>query len=264
MSQTNRPSFDWPVGLSRVPDQARPTKPSSPGILKVTNTANSTSHIHSAMHSYDCITTTIRTIYVTVSSTVVHKPGRKVTKDSLIHQTKPLEFHAPATPTKPHPPIPELTVASFQIYSAPIKTLSTAVSTATTSNPALDTTTKQTTKPPLFSPAEIAGLTLGLLAIIGLSIAAALFLHCRRAAKSRRDAESLSSEEVLDAKIQRAQDLGRQRRSLRDTMMKARNLAPVQDSREVTRRPSGLFMHPPTPVVADFKIGEDGDIGRAV
>lgn len=74
---------------------------------------------------------------------------------------------------------------------------------------------------PTFSATAIAGIVLSVAASIGIIFALALCLHRRHAnkaaAKAQKDAETTTSAEMLEAKMQRARDLGMHRWSMSRT-----------------------------------------------
>lgn len=257
------------------------------------------------------IPSSLQTVHATVTSTVLHDPTVATPAAPLIHQTKPLDLHAPVTPTKVRTPVPEVTVAAFELYTpsvdVPVSILAETAPTKSKSGPTPgSSSTKISTTEPVENgdsvPHIVAGLLSGsavLMFIFGWALLAWLARR-RRRGEDRKANESapVDMEAVLEFKRQRAHDLGMKRWSRRNTRASmerfkelqanaaAKNAAKKADAivekvegkvlvtgEEIqepqvqydrARRPSGLAMHPPTPVTAEFKDGRGKDVGRAI
>ncbi|KAF1924928.1 uncharacterized protein M421DRAFT_8372 [Didymella exigua CBS 183.55] len=230
-----------------------------------------------------------------LTSTVPHDPAVDTATASLIYQTKPLGFVAPVRPTKILTPVPKITVAAFELHTPPAglavsniaEPLPAKSNSSPTPNPS-STDASTTFASDNFST-KITGIVVGavvLVLLVGLALA------CWRARRSKvQDSESAPADvaAVLDAKRQRAEYLGVQRWSRCDIQanmhrfqavrasMAARGAAKeggvveaegevfeMQEPLVQSRRPSGLAMHPPTPVMSEYKKGDGKDGGRAL
>lgn len=202
-----------------------------------------------------------------------------------------MDLHAPSIPTETQSVLPDITVASFDLHTPPVGPPISADVTKSNFGP---TQNHDAASLSGLSSTSIAGIALGAVAFIGVLIALALFAHRHRRAKKQTDTEILTSQEVLEAKMQRARDLGMQRRSVRMTMankerlqtMKTNNVAATElDVTEFTRkdvvadgvendgttenidqrrRRSGLAMHPPSLLAAQFDANSSSEIGWAM
>ncbi|KAF9693328.1 hypothetical protein EKO04_008686 [Ascochyta lentis] len=154
--------------------------------------------------------------------------------------------------------------------------------------------------PLALSPAAITGITIGFVAFIGILAALAVFFYrYRKAPKSKADVETPKPRETLEEKVERAREYQRKRWSAHETAMnqerfnklKAKLAAQRKDIAKVdetfvigdgegdgnvekkevplkarlvaARRPSGLAMHPPSPVDSVEMADVDPKAGRA-
>ncbi|KAF2622303.1 hypothetical protein BU25DRAFT_463050 [Macroventuria anomochaeta] len=223
-----------------------------------------------------------QTIHLTVTSTVLYTPAAHTPKASLFRT-----------------PVPEVTVASFDPYTPPadpvISVLAESTPIKSNSGPTPAPSFSLTNAPASSSAlsSAIAGVVLGSVAVVGIFIVLALYLHRRRKASTHKDTEAAKLEDRLNEKIARAQYLGQKRWSAHHTMARKgrfeklrAKMAAKKDEAIVeehgaavvgeeavempqvqydqARRPSGLTMYPPTPKSAKSKEGVGADVGRVL
>ena len=280
MSRADISNFNWPTAAPGAQKFTLDLLSDMSEAKTVISATESTLQAPSAMQSAD---PSVQTIYVTVTSTSLHYRAANSSKASTIYQTKPLELYSALIPTKVRILVPEVTVASFNFYTSPAdlstptfaEQISTKFKSGPTSNPSSPRTATSVSSQALSSPA-IAGVTLGSVALIGVLIAIALYFYRHRNTKNHNEAEASNTGDILESKMQRARDLGRNRWSGRHTMaskerfeilkakMAAKKVEAVVEENEDrcgegsavetlqvqydrARRISGLAMHPPTP-----------------
>ncbi|KAF1361571.1 hypothetical protein EJ07DRAFT_154340 [Lizonia empirigonia] len=125
MSQSRLSNFDWPAaaaGAPQVPAVSFPASPSTPKVLSgIPDTMSksaliaTTFHMPSITQSHEAVIiySSERTVFGTLTSTVVQTVDASVA--AMIHQTRPLDLHAPVIPTKIRTPVLEATTASFHL-----------------------------------------------------------------------------------------------------------------------------------------------------
>jgi hypothetical protein len=248
-----------------------------------------------------------KTVYITITSTVLQDPAADASTASLIHQTKPLDFQAPVRPTKVHESVLEMGVAAFESYnpsvnpsvSALVEATPTKSSSGSTSGPSSsEKFSPESVRERDHVPQIVAGCIAGGVVLTFVILLLYLFWRRRRradsAARKGEEPAPVDMETVLEEKRKRAEYLGMQRWSRRDTQasmdryqalraqLAAKSVAkkeePVVEEAEGTtfeiqkpqirpsraRRPSGLAMHPPTPTDSEFMEGDGKDVGRAL
>lgn len=318
MSQSRLSSFDWPTaapGAPQVPALSFAASPSTPKVLLgIPDTMSksaliaTTFHMPSITQSHNAIivSSTERTAFGTLTSAVVRTVDASVA--AKIHQTWPLDLHAPMIPTKVRTPVLEATTASFHLSTIIPNPFVPVLGNPTfaksnpgpTPSPMSSDPEIRDASPRTLSPAAIAGVTLGLVAFLGILIALIFFLYRRRKAKkAQSDTEASKSKDTLAEKMERSRERRRKRWAPQETAMNkerfeklkellaaknreaAKNKASVVENLEgeedtetkevqqktrpgAGRRPSGLAMHPPTPVSEASMDHGDVNIGRAV
>jgi hypothetical protein len=302
MSQMGLSNFNWPTAAPGAPDI--PNLPLSPPPAHSTvafMTAFTLSLV--SLPADTVIPPSSKPVHVTVTSTVLQDPATGTPLVSLIQQTKPLDFIAPVRPTKIVDPVPEMTVEAFEFYTPSVDASISSLAEATPkkSNSGPTPNVSQLDTPTTFAShnmgSRITGIVVGAVAfvlIIGLALAQ---WRARRSAAKAKESAPVDMEAVLKQKRERAEYLGMQRRSRRTrrslerfqalrasvaSREAAKTKGPVVDEVEGTtfeiqdpqvwhdraRRPSGLAMHPSTPVVSEHnqvRKGEGGEnVGRAM
>ncbi|KAH6629429.1 hypothetical protein C7974DRAFT_413228 [Boeremia exigua] len=268
MTQASFSDFDSPA----VPNEASSHATSmcnTPSAHETAVTPKSVTHQASPF----AIVPSMPTISVTVTLTVIHTPDTNFSEASYLHLIRPSELDFSMITTRTHPTVPEVTVASFELYVSPVDPSTVAVPTGSTID------NGSITSSPALAPAAIVGIAIGTITITAAFIVLSLYLYRRNhSAKYRSDTEAMTSEAVLEAKLQRAQDLRIHRLSThgkalstQPLKMAAKKLACIVEKERMVRvtndegidnagnvqahfdrvrRPSGLAMHPPTPTMA--------------
>lgn len=302
MSQTGLSNFNWPTaapGALDIPSFTMDPPPAHSTVaFKTASTLSSVS-----LSAGTRLPPSAKPVHITVTSTVPQDPATDTPLVSLIQQTKPLDFIVPVRPTQIVDPVPEMTVEAFEFHTpsadASISFLAEATPKKSNSGPTPNVSQPDT--PTTFAShnlgAKITGIVVGAVAlvlIIGLAVA---YWRARRRAARASQSAPVDMEAVLKEKCERAEYLGLQRRSrrtrrslerlqsLRASLASrgtAKTKGPVVKAAEGTtfeiqdpqvrhdraRRPSGLVMHPPTPVVSEHnpsrKEEEGNNAGRAM
>jgi len=241
-----------------------------------------------------------KTVHITVTSTVLQDPAAVTSVFSLIHQTKPLDFIALVRPTRIAKSAPEMTVQAFEFYTpsadTSISVLAEVTPTKSNSGPTPDvpSTDASTASDSHNAGAKIAGIIIGIVFILLIIPLMFEYWRARRRGKAYESAP-VDMEAVLKQKRERAKYLAKQRWSrqhIRQSLKRyqavqaklvadvVKDKDPVVEAESTTseiqnpqvrhdraRRPSGLAMHPPTPVVSEHNLWcneQDGeDVGRA-
>lgn len=298
MSQAKPSDFQWPAApsVTLTNTESSAVRPSE---TFQTSCRISISHTPSATQASLSAVKTIRVTFI------VHTPDPKISESSLIHQTEPLDLHAQRIPTTVESRPPDVTVASFPLYTPPVGSVFSTIPILSTHKPTPSPSSFQENtlnRSSAVSPAAIAGITLGAVTSLGILFALALCLHRCRIAKTRTNTKNMPAEQAIDAKMQRARDLGMQRWSMQQALANKGRLQALNPKKVATvgeevagderkdivlfvedgdisamqgtgamplyldraRRPSGLAMHPPTPLVAQFEGSYRSEIGRAM
>ncbi|KZM22703.1 hypothetical protein ST47_g6122 [Ascochyta rabiei] len=164
-------------------------------------------------------------VYVTAISNLLDISQAGASDALMIYQTQPLDLHDSIVPTKIRAPVPEITVTSLDIFTAPanadISIKANAKPTKSDSGPTRGSSVlTPIPSPSTLSPAAITGIILSTVALAIALTALAIFLYLRRKSKkTEADMEAPKPEETLAEKVARGREYQRKRWSARETAM---------------------------------------------
>ena len=194
MSQADLSNFNWPTAAPGAPNIPKFTLDPLPAISTVPFMEASTLPSISLPAGTE-IRSPVKTVHITVISTVLRDPAADTPATSLIHQTKPLDFIAPVRPTKIIRSVPEMTVEAFDFYTpsadASISILTEATPTKLNSGPTPDAASADASdaSDSHNAGAKIAGTFIGLFfVLIVVPLVFQYWRNRRRAAKANQSA----------------------------------------------------------------------------
>lgn len=182
------------------------------------------------------LTSTVRTVYVTDTSTILHTASAGISQALLIHQTQPLHLHASVPPTKIRTLVPEVAAISFSLYTLiadrPVSVLGEATlvksNSGQTPTPAALLSETPISPSLTLSSSAIAGISLGAVALVGIFIGVALCLHRRRNLKT--SASSDNKEAAKQERITQARSL--RQNTFRQDKFKHRCVSDIMQSKQ--------------------------------